>query len=336
MTTVTSEEQTMRLTARDPIRSVEGKQTRRPSPHHTKEQAMQTRRILAVLGFLALGGVSCGNLAESALETAVEQAAEAAAENGEDVEFDLDLSSGSAEVSVDGSSAAMGVDLDRPDWLDDDFALPDGLSIHVSVLDEEVGQSIVGGETGELSPEEVISQQSEALEHIGFSVTDQLAQRAHALRAIADDGRIAEVEASPISDLTAYRITFYEADTNAATHAVLNENRVEGTGTATVAIGDVSFTVTGTCTAGDDYAQFGTETSDSVPTQVVDGSVSVIDAARITVSDFSDPSAPQSWLADQASGSGSLTEDGFEFSGSFVSIFDNSTADGTVSMRCDG
>jgi len=216
MTTVTSEAQTMRLTARDPIRSVEGNQTRRPSPHPTMEQAMQTRRILAVLGFLALGGVSCGDLAESALETAVEQAAEAAAENGEDVEFDLDLRSGSAEVSVDGSSAAMGVDLDRPDWLDDDFALPDGLSIHVSVLDEEVGQSIVGGETGELSPEEVISQQSEALEHIGFSITDQLAQRTHALRAIAEDGRIAEVEASPVSDLTAYRITFYEADTNAA------------------------------------------------------------------------------------------------------------------------
>ena len=89
---------------------------------------MRIRRMLAVLGIVALGGTACGDLAERALETAVEQAAEAAAEDGEDVDVDFDLSSGSAEVSVDGNTAAMGVDLDRPGWLADDFELPDGLS----------------------------------------------------------------------------------------------------------------------------------------------------------------------------------------------------------------
>lgn len=292
--------------------------------------------MLAVLGIVALGGTACGDLAESALETAVEQAAEAAAEDGEDVDVDFDLSSGSAEVSVDGNTAAMGVDLDRPGWLADDFELPDGLSIHMAVRDDEVGQSIVGGETTELTPAEVLTHQTQALERVGFAASDQFDDREDALRAIADDGRIAEVYVSALGDRTTYRVTFYDEDTNAATHAVLNENRIEGTGTAVATIGDTSFTSNGTCSAGGDYAQFGTDSSAEVSTQLIDGTVSTTDAARITVSDFSDASAPQMWLADQASGTGSLTGDGFEFSGSFVNTIDGSTADGTVTMTCNG
>lgn len=175
-----------------------------------------TWTILAIaLAFLTAG---CANLAESAFESAVERGVEAAAD-GEDVDFDLDLSNGSAEVSVGDSTGAMGADLDRPDWLDDDFDLPEGLSIITHSTDTSAGQSIVVGHLQDANLTDVVDQQRDAVAAIGYDVVDGWGGDA-SFRALASNGRVVEVSTLGTGEISQYSIVFFEADSAHAVRAV--------------------------------------------------------------------------------------------------------------------
>lgn len=203
------------------------------------------RAAATVAVVLVLAACSGEDLIESGIEEAIERSAES--EGAGDVELDLDLDGegGSFSMEIDGAEAQMGSDLEVPDWVPDGFPLPDDLNISMAVVED--GQSVISG-TSNAPAAELREEIMSWLEDNDYEILVDTSgdDRFNFVAARGEDVLEGNHGFGGFFLSTEQRDLTYERQDAAPVR--------EGTGTASVSVGEITVELDGTCRIqGGDY-----------------------------------------------------------------------------------
>ena len=207
------------------------------------KNSANVRVVAAVLAALLLVMTACSGASP---ENVLEAAANAGGADIDDLELgengEFDFSLGDAEVSFGGGAG-------RPDWLEPQFVLPDGLDIQIAIDDPSTGERAIVGEVEGGDAVAVFAQQAAALtaagyEHLGESGTFVAPGRPPIEITVEQSGTGA----------------YFSFEHRFETEQVLRDAYapVEGTGSMAVTLGDVRYLFEGPCSLRSASGQFET------------------------------------------------------------------------------
>ena len=144
----------------------------------------------------------------------------------------------------------MGTNLGRPDWLENEFQLPEGIEISLAINDDSTGERVIRGQMSGGDAEAIRAQQHGMLGALGY---ERVGDTDYFLR----DGR------PPIQLQvgTEGGITYYEFSHSNETPQTLRDVYApfEGLGTMVAIVGDETYTYQGNCTLRSTSGDFNTD-----------------------------------------------------------------------------